>query len=224
MVAGTFYKSAPRRQKPMAKKYATKRGVKQLIAQAHETNFKQNGDSTGLVMAIDTSAGFTGIQLSDMAKGDGDSERIGDNATLLTLKFGGMVIATHSEPVPFRIVIVQWYGEAQPTLKEVISPTGSTIQANDIVGTQFNHDHRKFYKILYSKRGIIGTVADTGPPAEFQNVQSRTIRKFGHKRVLYRASGISGQNNIWLFAVSNQTVASGDAPLLQYSATLEYSG
>ncbi len=223
MVAGTFYKSKRPAKKPMAKKYATKRGVKQLIALAHERKFQQNGDAAGLVMAIDSGEGHAGIQLSDMLQGTTDSKRIGDKVTLFSCKFAGMVIGTHTEPVPYRIIIAQWFGEAAPTASELFSVTGVPLIALDIVGNQFNHDHNKYFKILFHKRGIIGTVADTGPPAEFQSVQSRTIRKFAHKRIFYRSAGASGQNNIYLFAVSNQTAASGDAPLMQYSVVLEYT-
>ncbi len=218
--------ASARFQKRLAsgKKFATKRSVKQLIAQAHEVNFFENGDATGLELSIDSSTGFLATQLTDTPVGTSDSQRIGDVITLLSLKFGGMIISRHTEPVPYRIVIVQWYGEDTPSIQEILSPTGSTITAIDVVGTSFNHDHRKFYKILYHKRGIIGTTADTGPPAEFQLVQSRTIRKFGHKRVNFRAGSIVAQNNVWLFAISNQTNASDDGPLMQYEVILEYSG
>ncbi len=207
-----------------SKKMATKRSVKQLIAQAHEVNFFENGDVTGLEMSIDSSTGFIATQLSDAPLGTNDSQRIGDVITLLSLKFGGMIISRHTEPVPYRIVIFQWYGEATPTAPEIFSPTGSTLLAIDVIGSSFNHDHRKFYKILYHKRGIIGTTADTGPPAEFQLVQSKTIRKFGRKKVYFRAGGVTGQNNVWLMAISNQTNASDDGPLMQYQVILEYSG
>ncbi len=206
------------------KKFATKRSVRRQILSSHEIKFVENGDASGLELAIDSSTGFLATQLSDPAQGLTDLNRVGDVIELVSLKFGGMVISRHTEPVPYRIVIVQWYGEGTPTAVEIFSPTGSTLNAADVTGPNFNQDHRKFYKILYHKRGIVGTTADTGPPAEFQLVQSRMIRKFGRKKIFYRAGTVVGQNNIWLFGISNQTNASDDGPLLQFDCLLHYIG
>ncbi len=207
-----------------SKKFATKRSVRRQILSAHEVKFKENGDASGLELAIDSSTGFIATQLSDPDQGLTDLNRVGDVISLVSLKFGGMVISRHTEPVPYRIVIVQWYGEATPTAIEIFSPTGSTLNAADVTGPNFNQDHRKFYKILYHKRGIVGTTADTGPPAEFQLVQSKRITKFGRKKIYYRAGTVVGQNNVWLFGISNQTNASDDGPLLQFDCLLHYTG
>jgi hypothetical protein len=170
------------------------------------------------------------VALSNIPQGDGDYQRVGDACRIRRLRGSIATSPGGGNDYWARLLIVQWRGSnATPTLGNFLPPNGGTSDASTVL-TQYNHDDRSQYTVLYDTgpHMVMGNTATNGTSYHHHNwninVQALSYRV---KDLMPRIQFVGGSTNtyfggFWLIALSSASNASGVAPLMSFSCVADF--
>lgn len=150
------------------------------------------------------------VSLSDVAQGDADTNRDGDQLSLTSIEFRGY-IATGDTTNVLRFIIFQWYPN-----DSFYPPTASDILLTAASGfiSPYSHDGRFQFKILYDRSFSMST--NWQPYLTFHKYVTKGFRR----KIQYNAGGTTGVNKIYLLLVSDSSAA--PHPTISYYSKLNY--
>jgi len=218
-------------KKKSTRKYATKRGVQQQIRRNIETKDHNEYATASEV----SSTSWTPICLSDIAQGDTDNSRDGNQIDLFSLQ-GRVQFRSDPETLigsQARFIIFQWKphnGDVAPTAARILFDTTNLSLLSPII-----RDRRQTFKILYDSGPVnilpqeAQWVNDT--PADDTYVMATPRYKLfniniGRKKLLnkliYSAESTEGTNQVYIMFWGGVTAAQSDCPDIQYYLRLLY--
>lgn len=178
---------------------------------------------TALGQAISSTGTLTGLPC-DVPQGDTDTTRDGDSYDLAgNIQFKFQLLASDTTNL-VRLVWFQW--------KDISTAAGPSPAASDIffpgpsgavdVWSQYDHDNRKSYKILFDRtynlvgNGTSGTFPGT---TTTQIYRSTTVSlKKARRKVQLKGGGLQGTNRIFFLPLSDSSAASH--PVLTYTTKM----
>lgn len=197
------------------KKYKGKRGrklnyrqkgeVKRLIRGNMETKYKFTNSTAGF--AVSAAAQIDGT-FFDIAQGVADTNRVGDR-----LKWGSKIhlnlqmVASGDDYNTFRWMLVQWH----PTSTAAPTPVMADILLNgpsaapDVL-SQYNHDNRQNYRVLWDRKYIVTGAAAANKPITSivaRYVTATISLKRARKMVQYQGGGLHATNRLFLIYMSD---------------------
>lgn len=143
--------------------------------------------------------------LTNIVRGDADTNRDGDRLLPISLRFSYVLYGETYSSV-FRILIFRWKPDSVPTVGDVLFTTGSGYA----VTCDYQHDQRNQFEILYDKKH---TVSNNGGSELVVVTKSLKMAK---KQVDYTAGGTSGSNKIWAIAISDRSLATSGTIAMTY--------
>lgn len=194
--------------------YRQKKEVKRLVHVQQELKF---WDVSTNAYGIDNS-GVT-FTLSAVPQGDSDSHRDGDRLYIRKMYVRGQIEFGDSTNI-VRLIFYQWKPSTTPILGSILlnGPSGSID-----VHSQYSHDYRQQFKILYDKTFVIigNSSSATSPytPVSIRQFQF-TLRRLNHQ-MQFIGGGTAGTNQIYYLAISDSAAPSH--PALTMSTKLMYT-
>lgn len=147
------------------------------------------------------------FQLSAIPQGDTDTTRDGDRLELSKISLRGQVYCTDVTNI-MRFIVFQFRPSAVPVASQIlqIGPSGAID-----VWSNYNHDTRQEYKILYDKTFTMqgNGAAATSPftDSSYQHFQRKITNNNFNKNLQYIGGGTGGTNQIYYIAVSDSNLA-----------------
>lgn len=193
--------------------------VKRMIRGVQELKYKNYSD-TG---AISSTAAISGV-LFDIAQGDTDQERNGDQFRWVKALNFRYTLAVSDTSNIVRIIILQWHPSVitAPTISDILL-TGPS--SNVDVYSNYNHDQRFNYKILFDRTH---TLVGNGTAGTFPGTTSSIITrhtnislKRARKRVQLIGGSVSGSNRLFMLFVSDSTLV--NHPTISYSMKMYFT-
>lgn len=193
-----------------SKKLATVSTVKRLIRNQQETH---HHNEAGTGTECNTTGAF--INISDIAQGDNDTDRVGDQICLKSVFGNYSLIAGSSGTLSVvRLIMFQWRmdnGAEAPALNDILFDTTNVPYLSNTVV-----DCSKF-KVLYDKMHYVGPVG-----GDVNMIARRfSLRNF-NKKLQYTAGGTNGKNQIYMLVISNN-VSGATCPNFYYHARLTFT-
>lgn len=192
----------PSKKRSKKTKALTRKDVRKEILKIAEKKFINGTNSAG----IDFSGTVTSI--SDVAQGDTDNTRDGDNLYLTSLQLRWSVVLGDSTNLA-RIIVFQWKPNSTPTTGDILITTGSTAAPL----SAYNHDTRQSYRILSDSLVALNA-------AETMKAGTSFVVNFPVKQIQYTGSGTTGTNKLYLLALSDSGASSH--PTFTYYYKLNY--
>lgn len=188
-----------------------KETVKRMIHSARETKYRDTAFNT--TINITTQAP---VDLTFIAQGDTDSNRIGDSIEWKNLEvrfaLGSAGSVAAATAYTTRVVIFQWHPS------DAITPPGygDVMQSTTSAVSPPNHDQMSNYKIIYDEIFNPSNVGEGTYTRDFVIPASR-----GRKSINFLGGSTSGMNKLYMIAWTN--VASGStSPTFNYYTRLNY--
>lgn len=229
---GTFKRSYDTHAKQMRKLNKRQANqVKRIVNVGRELKYFQS--NSGVAFNIDDSTYQPFGTPFDVAQGTTDVTRVGDSLNWcgkIELKFvikNGKA-GTAASNVTHRIIMFQWHPLSQATPFPIASqvllpgPTG-----NPDIHSQYSHDYRHDYKILFDKRYV--TVNDDTVNTGLGNcittggVIARSYRislKKAKKNVQYAGGGPQGTNRIFMMTFNDDPHANAIKSTMTYTTKI----
>jgi hypothetical protein len=182
--------------------------IKKLISAQQEHKFFEIRNAFGVTYA------GTVTSLSDVPQGDTDSTRDADTLmpTSLVMRFGMTVGDTTNF---FRVIIFRWHSALSvPTVVQVLQNASSSTGG---VYSDFNHDLRSNFQVLFDKTFTLGTTAVTSNQVVFFN---KTL-KMARKPIQYTSGSTSGSDKIYFLAISDSAAIPN--PTWNYAFRLNFT-
>ncbi|AUM61975.1 capsid [uncultured virus] len=151
----------------------------------------------------------TMFQLTNIPQGDTDTTRDGDRLKLLKFYVRGSFVFGDSTNF-IRLIFFQWKPNSTPVSTSVLlpGPSGSVDYLS-----QYNHDLRQEYKILYDKTFTLVSYSQVGVPSnQYIPIASNSIKLFKFMRkpkstnLQYTGGTTSGTNQVWWMAMTDSSV------------------
>ncbi len=202
---------------------ATKDYVRKAIAQVVDKKYITK--SIGGVTAYDATL------LTDMttlSQGTADTNRVGDEVHLRSISWSWRANGHATVSVGFRIVIFQWKRQNPPTPEDVISAPGTAPTSTTWALSQYNHDQRKNFSVLYDETLVIGS-ANSGWQSILQgkgiyNIGLNAKRKLVNANCQFVAGGTTGYNHIYAMVIGANTSASGNGAQFDMRCKTNFNG
>lgn len=158
------------------------------------------------------------LNLSGIAQGDGDDERIGDK--VIPCYLGGRynivgVAGAGQSITQVRIVVFQWKANADnlpPAVSMILSSPTRPF-------TYYNTQQTSQFKVLYDARHVI---VDKSGNDDFTQYGEFNIGEKQMKRINFKGAATLGEGNIYLLAISDYTDADNAFPTMQGVFRLKY--
>ena len=171
--------------------------------------------------------------ISDVTQGDTDTTRDGDRLTWCGhLEFRYSWILGTVDPKAFvRVLIFQWHPNTTPTASSVLL-TGASGSID--VYSQYSHDNRQMFCILYDKvTNLTGNAATTinytsiSEQYGVQHIRLKPVASFRsssfQSNVQFSTGTTTGTNKIYLLHISSTNNAGGAGdPHISYTTKLVY--
>jgi len=208
-----------RRRKALTK--TQKNQVKRLIHSEQEIKYKlYSNNTTATTTPFLTSLPF------DIAQGDTDQERDGDQLRWIGKIHFRYGIETADVLNTVRIIIFQWHPSStnapipDPTQILAPGPSGSA----DIY-SHYQHDSRQEYRILFDKTHVVigNASADTNPATTTSYIYRRyriSLRK-ARKKSQFTAGTVFGTNKFFLMYLSDSSASPN--PAFAYSSKVFFT-
>lgn len=152
-------------------------------------------------VAVTNTASLT--QITQIAQGDTDTTRDGDRYKLVKLRFRAIMYHNSIANVQCRVIIFRWKPRSTPTAADILLTGGGGVI--DVV-SEYQHDTRQMFQILYDKLFTIGSVQ---PP------QASKVLSFQHvfkgksgDCQMDAASATTGTNQLWILTISDNVTGS----------------
>lgn len=175
---------------------------------------------------VTTTPALTGVPF-DIAQGTADTQRVGDAiqwASSFSLKYT-WTIGDSTNIV--RMIIFQWRDVS--SILPIPDPANILIvgPSNAIdVHSQYNHDYRKSYTILFDQTlNLIGDGTAGNFPFTIYTERSffkKISLKKANKDVNYIGGGGQAKNRLFFIFVSDSSFGAGTHPLLSYSIKINF--
>lgn len=198
--------------------------VKGLIARSSELKYLPFSSGAATTISSTMSISNTPFQI---AQGVTDTDRVGDSVNLtgsICFRFNIVngIGATGDEYNNMRVTFVQWHPNSTPAAADIFINGPSGVAD---VYSQFNHDKRQMYKVLYDK--VYATVgnanaAQTPGTSALQTgvITDYVSLKKAVKHIQYAGGGVTGTNLIYICLVSDSALATH--PNITYTTKLFY--
>lgn len=198
------YRQRKRKGAKLNKRQATQ--VKKIIAVRQELKYFQYATAGIAVSASPTIISSPFL----IPQGDTDQSRDGDR-----LMWAGKVdlrveaIIGSSDPYNnVRLILFQWHPNSTPAVEDLLLDGPS--EAPDLF-SQFNHDKRQEYKILFDKTWkLVGNGSSASVP--YTQASTTGIKRFkislkkARKQVQFAGGGTTGTNKLYLMYMSDSAV------------------
>lgn len=223
------------RKKPKSKlSVEAKREVRSLISKGISRNAesKQHSVSVAPGIVFDGAGGVIISQLTNMAQGVADNQRVGDEATLKWLRvhmfFSNQAGATANPYTFFRVVIFQYHrSDNAPQIAELFLVSSANGGATYGTFSSRNIDYMGIYNVLYDK--TIKTVQGAANAANYganssyaQELQIRVPLKYAKRKIQYLAASTTSTNGIYILITTGQVSTATD-PVTAYTATVGFT-
>lgn len=175
-----------------------------LIDQRINQNSEQKHYDTTYGSAV-SSTGIT-IQMTGVAQGDGDNQRIGDSIQFSELSFR-MLFENIDNYNVLRMLVVQWHPNDAVDPCEVTKVLNSASYLSNL-----NWHRRSDYRVLYDNMFKV----DSDDPVAIKKV----VIKNKVRKVLYNEGTPTGHNQIFLIIISDSTTI--NHPQVNYHRRLTY--
>lgn len=192
-----------------------KKQVKRIVGAQQELKYL---DTVTNAYSISTSGAI--FQLCSIPQGDTDISRDGDRVYLKKMYVRGTV-RVNDETNIVRLIFFQWKPNTAATIAQILlnGPSGSPdVQSN------YAHDQRQMYKILYDKTWVLagpGTTPETPvtptTTRHFQCILSRGLIR----QLQFTAGTTTGTNQIYYLALSDSSI--GAHPTLSMSTKVMFT-
>jgi len=149
--------------------------------------------------------------VTQVPQGDTDSERDGDQITLNSLDFRVGIKTGTTTPTFLRVILFQWKPNTTPLYTSILLDQHNTSNAPH---TQYNHDQRQQYKILYDTLIEVDTVAH---PAHC--VHHVCISGFSPRQQFVAGSTTVATNMLYVLAVAD---VAANGPQVVFSSKLTF--
>lgn len=224
-----------RRKKPKSKlSVEAKREVRSLVSKglARNEESKQYSGSLGPGPVYDGVGGVIVAQLTNMAQGVADNQRVGDEATLKWIRvhmfFSNQSGATANPYTFFRVLIFQYHrSDNAPLIAEMLLVSNSN--GGNTYGTfsSRNIDYLGIYNVLYDK--TVTTIQGAANAANYganskyaQELMIRVPLKYAKKKLQYLAASTTATNGIWIMITTGQGTIATD-PIVSYTTTVGFT-
>jgi hypothetical protein len=151
--------------------------------------------------------------LTLVPQGDTDSSRDGDRLYLHEIRMRMNVKINTTTPVFFRVIIFQWFPNTVPQYNSILIDQHNTANA---ATSDYQHDTRQMFNILYDKLVTLDTVAI---PAVSIDV---SLEKGFRKKIQFATATTVGTNHVYVLAVSD--VLAGGPQNIMFVKTTYYDG
>lgn len=208
---------------------ASKAYVRKAIRNIQEKKFHLYAD-TDVDLSYDNPV-FQSI--TDISQGDLDSNRDGDRLKLRSVDVRGMIIGNNGVTTEARVLVVQWLGQDTPTVQEILEAGTVAWNADTAVTAHYNHDHRKMFRVLYDRTIVSCSTATTTSAGSNEykrwlfhariNIGKLALKGKAKAYINYQSASTTGNNKVYIMALSNQTDASGFEPTLTYEAKVNFT-
>lgn len=194
-----------------------KKQVKTLIKNRQELKYLQYSDAN---RSVSTTAFITGSNF-DVAQGSTDQERDGDRFQWCgTMDFRISLVAGDTYNL-LRCIIFQWHPDYVPVVTDllIVGPSG-----NQDVWSQYNHDKRQQYTILFDKtyklvgNGTAGTFPGTDSSVQYR--RHLISFKRAQKNAQRIGGSLVGTNRCYMCFVSDS--AAPVHPVINWSSKVFY--
>ena len=225
--------STPSRRRPPYRRQSagygralTKRQKTEVTRLIHRQQELKYFAATAAAGAITNAMGLASAPF-DVPQGDSDQTRDGDQLTWaghidFTMQMVNGQGATGDNYNNMRLVFLQWHPNTTPAVGDIFinGPSGAAD-----VYSQYNHDKRSMFTILWDNRFTTVGNANAATTANTDSVTTGVLRyrislKKAQKTVQFSGGTTSGTNRLYLAFVSDSALATH--PTLAYSTKVVF--
>lgn len=163
--------------------------------------------------------GYTTTDLTAIAQGTADTQRIGDSISWVDLEMRLAVFTRSTTPTPtssnVRVMIYQWHSD------DAIDPPSATVilgssTSDPIAPVNYDlQNQQNKIKVLYDKTFLVMNTGLGPQPTEF--VIPHTA---GRQKISYTGGGTTGNDHVYIMVGSDTPGAA--APFVAFNARLRY--
>lgn len=183
--------------------------VKRLIAGRVEKKFNMYEPGSTSVSSIGI-----GVDLSaQIAQGDTDTTRDGDEIYYKSIRFRGSVLVSDTTNL-VRFILFRWKPNSTPSWAALLEGGGPA--ASDVY-RPFRKDYESNYHVVYDKLFTLNTT-DSNYRSFGASISGK---KLGKKKCKYVAGGTTGIDHLWVFIISDSDAVSH--PSINYNIISYYT-
>lgn len=167
-------------------------------------------DTSGVAVAMSSSGFF--LSLTSTTNGTTDITRIGDQVELHSMEFRYSVSVADATNI-MRLVIFQWNAD---DTTDTPSFSKLMVSGSQTWNSPFNHDNSSKLTILYDKVLTLATYYPVKHESFLLPLDRQPVRKI----LKYAAGSTTGNNMIYMYAVSDSTATTH--PFIDYYARVNF--
>lgn len=179
-----------------------KKQVKRLITSRQEKKFFISNTSSWPVSTTPSV-----FQLSVIPQGDTDTSRDGDRLMITKVYVRGYWTFSNDLYNTIRLIFFQWKPNTTPAATDILL-AGPSASVDTV--SQYNHDNRQLYKIMWDKfYHIEGNGTTSSQPLTSTGIRPfHAILHMPNKQLQYVAGSTTGTNQFYYLAVTDSSVTS----------------